>query len=228
MICSKIKKKIRILILLKLIFLIMLGVLRFDYFALKSKHSDKMFLEYQPNRTAEFYLNPKEFICQNKNKQLFMVFVVIAPEHFDKRKIIRSTWGNNSLAPDDFRLIFSLGFSSNLTVNNLIVEEFKIHKDILQINNFTDSYYNMTTKIMKTFKWISKYCINAQYILRINDDVMVNTFSIINYFKNITYKKNQLFGHLLSKTVPIRFQHKHFVSKEQFPRDYYPDYPEGI
>jgi hypothetical protein len=179
------------------------------------------------NYNDEFYLNPKDLICEKNKKLLFISFVVIAPEYFEKRDLIRRTWGNNSLAPEDFKLIFSLGFSINSTVNNLIADEFKKHNDILQIK-FNDSYNNLTTKIMKSFKWINYYCKNAQYVLRINDDVMANTFSLINYFKNIAYKKNQLYGHLLRRTQPIRFQHKHFVSKEQFARDFYPDYPEGF
>ena len=164
---------------------------------------------------------------KKNKKQLFIAFVVIAPEYFDKRDLIRRTWGNNSLAPEDFKIIFSLGFSANSTVNTLIIDEFKKYHDILQINDYIDSYFNMTLKIMKSFKWINYYCKDALYVLRINDDVMVNTFSLINYFKNITHTKNQLYGHLLSKTKPIRHKHKHFVSKEQFARDYYPDYPEG-
>ena len=181
-------------------------------------------------QNSEFYLNPKWRLCNPyKNKLLLVAFVIIAPEHFDKRNLIRQTWGNNSLAPNDFKLIFTIGKSANLTVNEKIIEEFKIHKDILQLNNFTDSYFNMTTKIMKSFNWISKYCTNAQYVLRCNDDVLVNVFSLINYFKNITYKSNQIYGRRLRKTVPIRsIYHKHYVSVKQFPRDYYPDYPEGM
>ena len=120
-----------------------------------------------------------------------------------------------------------MGQSENSTVNELLEKEFHNHNDILQLNDFNDSYKNLTTKIMKSLKWAAIYCKNAQYVLRINDDVMVNTFSLINYFKNITYKQNQLYGHLLRRTRPIRFQHKHQVSKFEFDRDFYPDYPEG-
>jgi len=175
---------------------------------------------------SEFSLNPK--VCNSNKPLLLLTFVVIAPELFDKRNLIRSTWGNNSLAPDDYHIIFSIGQSENETINNLIVEEFDSYNDILQINNFTDSYFNMTTKIMKSFKWISKYCQSAQYVLRINDDVLVNTFGLINYFKNIKLGENQIYGHLLRKTQPIRFFHKHRVDVRLYPREYYPDYPEGI
>jgi len=185
------------------------------------------FLSTNEDQNSEYYLNPKTLVCEPFRQRILLIaFVILAPEHFEKRNAIRSTWGNKTLAPNDFRLIFTVGQSKNSTVNEKIVEEFKIHKDILQINNFTDSYFNMTTKIMKSFKWITQYCYSAQYVLRINDDVMVNTFSLIHYLKNITYRKNQLYGRLLRKTVPIRsIYHKHFVSVKQFPDSHYPDYP---
>ena len=142
--------------------------------------------------------------------------------------MIRETWGNKTLAPNDFKLIFLVGQSDKSKINELLVEEFQKHNDILQLNNFLDSYDYLTIKVMKGFKWISKYCKNAQYVLRINDDVLVNTFSLMNFFKNVLYKQNQLYGHLLRKSRPVRFRHKHMVSIFQYEKEFYPDYPEGV
>ena len=196
-----------------------------NYFNYEFYAYDTNFIE----NDSEFYLNPKWKICDpDKKNILFVAFVIIAPEHFEKRNLIRRTWGNNSLTPEDFKLFFTIGKSANSSINEKIIEEFRINHDLLQINNFTDSYFQMTSKIMKSFKWITKYCKCARYVLRINDDVIANTYSMINYFKNITYKKSQLYGRLLRKTVPIRSRyHKHYVSVEQFPSSFYPDYPEG-
>ena len=176
----------------------------------------------------EFKINPKELICQTPSNKsiLFISFVIIAPQHFEKRDLIRSTWGNKSIS-SDFRIIFTIGMSENETINRQIEEEHRINEDILQINNFIDNYFNLTTKIMKSFKFISTYCPGAQYVLRINDDVMVNTFGLINYFKTLKLGENQIYGHLLKKTSPIRFQHKHMVSRIEYDRDFYPNYPEG-
>ena len=87
-----------------------------------------------------------------------------------------------------------MSMSTNNTINKNIEQEFYIHKDILQIKTFNDSYYLMTTKIMKTFKWISIYCSNAKYIMRINDDVVVNTFELIKYFKKVPYQERKIYG----------------------------------
>ena len=119
--------------------------------------------------------------------------------------------------------------SENETINKQIEEENKINRDILQINNFIDNYYNLTTKIMKSFKWISRYCSNAKYILRINDDVILNTHYFIDHFKRLPYRKNQMFGFAFYGARPARNQgHKFYVSPKDYPREVYDDYIDGI
>ena len=192
------------------------------------KSLSKWLESYQ--ETPVFRLNPEELICEPISKKpiLFIVFVILAPDYFDKRNLIRSTWGNKSLS-SDFRLVFTIGMSKNDTINQKIQEEFNIHKDIIQIDNFTDSYFNMTTKIMKSFKWISQYCSNAQYILRINDDVVVNTFQLVSHFKRIDYKTNQIFGYRIYGVGPNRWKdNKFYVSEAEYNKSYYDDYIEGF
>jgi beta-1,3-galactosyltransferase 2 len=177
----------------------------------------------------EFKINPKEFLCQVSSKKsiLFIAFVIIAPHFFEKRDLIRSTWGNKSIS-DDFKIIFTIGMSENEEINKQIEEEHKINKDILQINNFMDNYYNLTTKIVKSFQWISKYCSNAKYILRINDDVILNTFSLIEHFKRLPYKTNQAFGFALYNAGVNRdLSHKFSVSEKIYPKSTFDDYVDG-
>ena len=168
----------------------------------------------------EFKINPKELICQTPSNKsiLFISFVIIAPQHFEKRDLIRSTWGNKSIS-SDFRIIFTIGMSKNETINRQIEEEHKINQDILLINNFIDNYFNLTTKIMKSFKWITQYCSNAKYILRINDDVILNTFSLIDHFRSLPYSSNQMFGFAIYGASPSRNQkHKFYVSEKDYPK----------
>ena len=92
----------------------------------------------------EFILNPGSLICRSYlNKSIFFIsFVILAPEHFAKRMIIRSTWGNTNIS-HDFRIFFSIGLSKNNTVNKEIEDEYSNYQDILQINMTGDFiYYN--------------------------------------------------------------------------------------
>ena len=120
--------------------------------------------------------------------------------------------------------------SKSEDVNERIKQEFFTHLDIVQMK-FNDSYYTITKKVMFSFKWIYKYCPNAKYALRINDDVFVNTFALINLFKNlIEYKPRQIYGWLVKNfTAQVVRSHKDkfYVSRKEYALDQYPDYPSG-
>ena len=179
---------------------------------------------------AEFRIDPKNLICDQKSNDsfLFITFVAIAPGYFTKRNLIRSTWGNKRVLPHDFRILFVIGMSPNSTINKLVEEEFHIHKDILQINHFTDGYFNLSTKVMKSFKWISQYCSNAKYILRINDDVVVNTHALVNHFRGLNYSQNMIYGYGIFGVGPIRDKgSKFYVSEKDYNKPRYNDYIEG-
>ena len=47
------------------------------------------------------------------------------------------------------------------------------YKDILQID-FQDSYRNLTLKSMLSFRWAVDECSSFQYILKTDDDMIVN------------------------------------------------------
>ena len=115
--------------------------------------------------------------------------------------------------------------SENETIND-VENEYKLNEDILRIN-MTDNYYNLTTKVMISLKWISIYCSNAKYILRINDDVIVNTHNLIRHFKNIPNKDDHIFGFKEFGEIPAR-DAKYFVSWEVYPNSTYDNFVDGI
>jgi hypothetical protein len=187
-------------------------------------------IDEEESAIDEFKINPKELICQTPSNKsiLFIAFVIIAPHYFEKRDLIRSTWGNKNIS-DDFKIIFTIGMSKNETIYRQIEEEHNINQDILQINNFIDEYFNLTTKIMKSFKWITQYCSNAKYILRINDDVILNTHFFIDHFKRLPYATNQMFGFALYGATPARDERsRFFVSEKVYPKSTYDDYVDGM
>ncbi len=100
--------------------------------------------------------------------------------------------------------MFSVGFSKNETINEQIENEFVAHRDILRVNNYVDDYYNCTYKIMKTLKWIARYCSNMKYALKICDDVVVNTPQLIADFNSMKYKPSRIYGHIYYSAKPIR------------------------
>ena len=80
----------------------------------------------------EFILDPKHLICDPASNKgiLLITMVAVGPNSFDKRDIIRKTWGNANFGKD-MKLIFLLAKSTNETINKKIVDEFLEHKDIV-------------------------------------------------------------------------------------------------
>lgn len=48
----------------------------------------------------------------------------------------------------------------------------------MKIYKFTINYLGIMA-----MKWISTYCKNAQFILKVDDDIIVNTFALVDHLK---------------------------------------------
>ena len=81
----------------------------------------------------EYTINPGETLCgEEKGKNVFLLIVVnSSPHKFEFRNSLRNTWAKRSIFPDT-RVLFLMGETSNQTINNRILLESNIYKDILQ------------------------------------------------------------------------------------------------
>ena len=157
-------------------------------------------------------------------------FVFIAPGNFKQRHLIRSTWASQHLfSHHDITFVYALGMSSNATINRLVREESQIYNDILQMGSFNDSYSLGTRKLMKIYKWISIHCVNSIFMLKINDDVIMNTFKVIEYFRKNEFRKRSIFGLKIENGAPVRdTKSKFYLNQDQYGSFKFPPYPDGI
>jgi len=64
--------------------------------------------------------------------------------------------------------------------------------------------------------------------LRINDDVVVNTYHLIDHFKNIPYESNQIFGYGMFGLQPSRTKGDRFyVSEQEYSPSTFDDFVDG-
>ena len=75
-----------------------------------------------------------------------------------------------------------MGKSLDANLMNAIQYENEIYHDIIQ-EDFLDSYKNLTYKGIMALKWVSTFCSNTKYILKVDDDIVVNTFTLLNHLK---------------------------------------------
>jgi len=178
-----------------------------------------------------------------KVEALYMVILISSSphneEHRELRNTIRQSWGNcsevtkyhseySSVVKSKVKciLLFYMGLSENDKMNELNSLELNEHKDII-IGNFIDSYSNMTRKILFAFNYVSIHY-NSKYILKADDDVYINVPKLI-YNINTKYKAiHNLYGGNIHYASVVRdARHRHYLTREEFPDDWYPPYNKG-
>ena len=183
----------------------------------------------------EYILNPGSSLCGlNKGQDLLLIaFVPISACNFIGRNTIRQTWANfNQLS--NLKVIFILGSMKNSTLSDEINFESEIYGDIVQ-EDFVDSYKNLTLKTLAGLKWVSTYCSNARFTLKIDDDVVVNPIMLLDFLAELNSThfhdlnlKNSFFCKKISTALAERNKSsKFFLSREAYAPDYFPAYCDG-
>ncbi|XP_037546556.1 N-acetyllactosaminide beta-1,3-N-acetylglucosaminyltransferase 2 [Nematolebias whitei] len=159
---------------------------------------------------------------------LLLVVKSLTP-HFDRRQAIRETWGRAGLLSNRTVVtVFLLGSTSSVDsfpdLQELLDHEAKLHKDLLQWD-YRDTFFNLTLKEVLFLQWFNKHCPRAQYVLKGDDDVFVNTLRIIDLLKGLSEAeaKDLFIGDVISNAGPHRDQKlKYFIPESVFEGQYPP------
>lgn len=181
-------------------------------------------------------LNPHNFkflINEPKKCEGTTPFLVllISTNHkeFDARQAIRETWGDESIF-GDVRIVtlFLLGYSTEPVLNQMVEQESQIFHDIL-VEDFVDSYHNLTLKTLMGMRWVSSFCPNAQYVMKTDSDIFVNMDNLVfNLLRPNTKPRHRFFTGRVINGGPIRDVHsKWFMSRDLYPDSRYPPFCSG-
>lgn len=175
----------------------------------------------------DFYFQIMDNVCNDSNP-LLLVLIHSAPGNFEKRKIIRNTWGQPR---EGMKIIFILGAVGNGLLEEQLQRENEIHRDFAQ-GNFMDTYRNMTYKHVTVLKYVIYHCPQAKYILKTDDDIFVN-IEMMLYFLKEDLSSNGVSELLLCKLqknaeVFRSYRSKWRVSVREFPDRTYPPYCPGF
>jgi beta-1,3-galactosyltransferase 2 len=196
-------------------------------------------LKLADDHKYNFIINPGSEFCEDtRNVIQLLTLVIVEPNDFDKRSIIRSVWLDFSRA----RTLFLVGKSiEDDSVNEKLKYESKVFQDILQ-QDFVDTYLNQTYKTMMGIEWASKYCKNAQFILKIEASTVVNVGALEKYLDeqfNQTYPSilddrfeekvfyNTFYGIKGNSYIVDREDVYYPVSINEYPFEKFPDYCKG-
>ncbi|XP_053381280.1 UDP-GalNAc:beta-1,3-N-acetylgalactosaminyltransferase 1-like [Mercenaria mercenaria] len=164
------------------------------------------------------YIKKDEAFCSSVTNITFLVIVLSSTTNFYRRQTLRKTWANESLYTSygTLKVVFLLGITDKAKVQIKIDKEFNLYGDMVQ-GAFLDTYDNLTHKSTMGFKWATERCRNAKYVIKTDDDVVINMFDLFQNSKlSESENKTHVLCHRQSTMILRNESEKWFVSHYQF------------
>ena len=172
------------------------------------------------------------------DRHIFLLITVNSdPENRISRNIIRTTWGSVKIFNGlHIRVVFFMGDrlkpkrdrADDLTAQ--LTNESISYGDIVR-GDFIDDYVNMTYKTVLGLHWMTRYCPKATFIMKVDDDVMINIYKLVNFLKDLNTKENlqNFYYGLTHKAKPFRENtSKWQISYADYNYSWYPTYCAGL
>ncbi|XP_041479720.1 beta-1,3-galactosyltransferase 1-like [Lytechinus variegatus] len=210
----------------------------FTMYALTDQQKAVENWKLSPDRHNYHYLHNPAHICADEagpSDILLVIFVNSSPGNAGKRAYIRNTFGSYYEWPTHeggasvMRVVFLLGAVKDTRLQADINLESDIYKDIVQ-ESFIDDYLNLTRKTVMGMKWVTKYCRNAKYTMKVDDDIIINAPLVYTILQTAS-PTNFTLGTVLRKATPVRSprgQYGKFLTPlTLYPHKVYPPYFNG-
>lgn len=158
----------------------------------------------------------------NSKKLFILVGVGTGPEYFYERHVYRIYYQKFKY----LNYYFFMGLPKNDSIYKKVYEENEIYKDII-IFPFISSYYNLTSQIICTFKWVNTNCHKYKWYIHQTSDSYLNVRKIFSFLKYYNECKC-IIGYIHNNTAVIRNRNSEFyIPYHVFNSSLYPPYPNG-
>ena len=134
----------------------------------------------------------------NSKKKTFMLTLIMTGPHYtDRRQAIRETW--LSKTPSEHLYYFVIG-TKNIPKHSLkdLNQENKVHKDLLLLSSFEDSYDNLSQKLLHMITWAYDN-VDFEFIFKADDDTFANVNKMYDLLNDEVYDKNLYWGYFYGK-----------------------------
>ncbi|KAG7261712.1 hypothetical protein CRUP_036489 [Coryphaenoides rupestris] len=172
--------------------------------------------------------------CIADGEGTFLLLAVKSlPASFQRRQVVRETWGREGMYPGGLRVrtIFLLGSGSEEEepdLGPLLAFEAQHQGDVLQWD-FRESLFNLTLKVHTFLAWSHAHCRDAAFVFSGDDDVFVNTPAVVAYLQTLgPDAARQLYlGEVIKLATPIRDRTSKYYIPASFYEGAYPPYAGG-
>ena len=121
----------------------------------------------------------EEDLCRTRTTPYFLMTVISAPGNFERRSLIRQTYGHPTLQKRyNFALVFILARARSAEKMLAIRDESSQYHDIVQ-QGFIDSYKNLTLKSVMMLQYAHEYCSDARMLIKADDDAFIDIFTLM-------------------------------------------------
>lgn len=173
------------------------------------------------------YILNNENICTDAVKYIWII--TSYADHVELRSAIRRAYSDTELKSLGVRRIFLLAQlpnSNHLVSQNALQNENKRFNDLIQ-GNFYEAYKNLTYKHIMGLKWVSEFCSQATYLIKMDDDIVLNLYQLIDVL-NLYNLSNSILGFVFNNMKPKRkMANKWFVSHSEYSQEVYPSFVSG-
>lgn len=176
---------------------------------------------------------------ETTGRPLVLIWVYSAPANVEARTRVRRTWGSVRRCEGfALRVVFFVGRRSPgggdggggggvVAEDRPLVDENREHGDIVQDVSYVDSYENLSLKGASGLRWMSKYCSNALFAVKVDDDTLVSPFALVRYLRSADLARD-IACKLQVRARPQRQPDKWFEDPLDFPDRLYPVYCQGF
>uniref|UniRef100_V5IES8 Hexosyltransferase n=1 Tax=Ixodes ricinus TaxID=34613 RepID=V5IES8_IXORI len=182
-----------------------------------------------PIETTDDLTNAHSVVLNCKRNLDYLFFVHTAPDHHVHRKILRDALGKGSLSlAYNWTIVFFVGLSTNKDTSSAIETEAADHGDIVVLPYY-DTYKNLTYKFVYGMKWVTEYCPHVKYVVKIDDDVVINLALMMNYLNQVPASKARVLYCQVLEHMPVLRETNSpwYLSKDVYPNKEYPEYCSG-
>lgn len=173
---------------------------------------------------------------------LLLLFVKTSPENIQRRNAIRSTWGNETFIQVSLgitvKVLFVLGapvpsdyspYRGTFGPQEQLEFEDQLHRDLVQ-QDFSDSFHNLTLKLLMQFHWMHQRCAHARFLMTADDDIFVHMPNLVQYLQDMSSQgvTDLWVGKVHRGSPPVRSKSsKYYVPYDMYQWLSYPDYTAG-
>ncbi|XP_006121019.1 UDP-GlcNAc:betaGal beta-1,3-N-acetylglucosaminyltransferase 9 [Pelodiscus sinensis] len=192
----------------------------------------KRYLLNKDNRNFNLLINQPKKCRKTPEGPFLLIAIKSVVEDFDRREIVRRTWGREGLVNGvQVQRVFLLGIPKNKTAlatwEILVHQESVMYQDIL-LWDFLDTFFNLTLKEIHFLNWADEFCSSVKFIFKGDADVFVNVENIIDFLEIYDPAKDLFVGDIIYNAHPIRMKKsKYYIPETMYGLGTYPVYAGG-